>query len=165
MVSRDAIDITKESGMQQSRYYLYLLILMFVCFLAACDRNKTVCPPDKETTQPTLQLADLIKISPPIFESSDPIQVEIGGMMMNVDKLVDYPLCNDVWSGTVYVSCDAQVAEWDSEEGSRFLKGCNLTIDPDAVVYVAAHNDAPHYKGCSCHTGEVYEINTQGVLK
>jgi hypothetical protein len=21
------------------------------------------------------------------------------------------------------------------------------------VVYVAAHNDAPYYNGCSCHTG------------
>ncbi len=79
--------------------------------------------------------------------------------MLAVDKVVDYPLCNDNWSGTVYVSCDAQVAEWDPEEGSRFFKGCNLTIDPDAVIYVAAHNDTPLYKGCSCHTGEVYEIN------
>ena len=147
--------------MQRSRYYLYFLILIFVCNLAACDRNKMVCPPEEETPQPALQLADLIEIPPPAFEPSGPIQVEIGGKMIVVDNVVDYPLCNDVWSGTVYVSCDAQVAEWDPEEGSRFLKGCNLTIDPDAVVYVAAHNDTPHYKGCSCHTGEVYEINNR----
>jgi len=29
-----------------------------------------------------------------------------------------------------------------------------LNIAPNTVVYVAAHNDAPYYKGCSCHTGQ-----------
>lgn len=69
---------------------------------------------------------------------------------------MDYPLCNDVWSGTVYVGCDARVAQaaLDEESNPLFLKGCDLDIAPNTVVYVAAHNDAPYYKGCSCHTGE-----------
>jgi hypothetical protein len=75
---------------------------------------------------------------------------------MEVDKIVDYPLCNDDWSGTVYVSCDARVAEaeLDADANPLFFKGCNLNIAPNTVVYVAAHNDAAYYKGCSCHTGE-----------
>ena len=76
---------------------------------------------------------------------------------MEVDKVVDYPLCNDNWSGTVYVNCKVQVAEaeLDADANPLFLKGCNLNIEPNTVVYVAAHNDAAYYKGCSCHTGEV----------
>jgi hypothetical protein len=74
---------------------------------------------------------------------------------MQVDKLVDYPLCNDNWSGTVYVSCEAQVAQAELDAGSNplFLQGCNLKIAPNTVVYVAAHNDAAFYQGCSCHAG------------
>jgi len=45
-------------------------------------------------------------------------------------------------------------AELDANANPLFLKGCKLNIDPNTVVYVAAHNDAPYYKGCSCHTGE-----------
>ena len=76
-------------------------------------------------------------------------------ILAQLDKLVDYPLCNDDWSGTVYVSCDAQVAEseLDAQANPLFLKGCNLNIAPNTVVYVAAHNDEAFYKGCSCHTG------------
>jgi len=135
---------------------LCFIIMLVSLFLFACSRTNTVCPPDDGTPQPALQLADLIEIpsSPP--KSSGPIQVEIRGKLMGVDKLVDYPLCNDTWSGTVYVSCDAQVAEaeLDADANPLFLKGCNLEIEPNTIVYVAAHNDAAYYKGCSCHTGE-----------
>jgi hypothetical protein len=97
----------------------------------------------------------LIELPPPASASSAPIQVEIGGKEMDVDKVVDYPLCNDDWRGTVYVSCNVQVAEaeLDADSNPLFFKGCNLNIAPNTVVYVAAHNDAPYYKGCSCHTG------------
>lgn len=136
------------------------LVSVFILFLslAACDRQKTVCTPEAGTPDSSLQIADLLKITPAPGPTPAQLEIEIGGKLMEVDKLVDYPICNDDWSGTVYVSCDAKVAEWDPEEGSRFIEGCNLHIESDAVVYVAAHNDAPHYKGCSCHTGEVYEI-------
>jgi hypothetical protein len=69
---------------------------------------------------------------------------------------VSGPLCNDRWEGTVYVTCDVQVAPWDEEEENPlFFKDCDLEIEPGTIVYVADHNDAPYYKGCSCHTGEV----------
>ncbi len=144
--------------MKQSVKLLFVLVITLSLSLSACDREKTVCTPVVGNPKPTLQLSDLLKITPTPGLKHAQGEIEIGGKLMLVDKLVDYPICNDDWSGTVYVSCDAQVAAWDPEEGSRFFEGCNLHIEPDAVVYVAAHNDVPHYKGCSCHTGEVYEI-------
>ena len=141
--------------------YKYKIILLMVLaslllFLSACERTKTVCTPEESTSQTTLLLTDLIKATPPQASSSTPIQVKIQGKVMEVDKVVDYPLCNDEWSGTVYVNCEAQVAQakMDADANPLFLKGCNLNIAPNTVVYVAAHNDAPYYKGCSCHTGE-----------
>jgi hypothetical protein len=86
----------------------------------------------------------------------EPVQVEIGGKMITVDRLVEGPLCNDTWSGTVYVGCSAMVGQskMDADENPLFLQGCDLHIEPNTIVYVAAHNDAAYYKGCSCHTGE-----------
>jgi hypothetical protein len=81
--------------------------------------------------------------------------VEIGGKMINVDKIIEGPLCNDTWSGIVYVTCDVQVYAW--EDQPTFLKNCDLKIDPETVVYVAYHNDTAYYNGCSCHTGEIAE--------
>ena len=137
------------------RFFLWIILLTFS--LAACSRTNTVCSPGEGTPLPALQLVDLIEAPPPAPASLGPIQVEIGGKLMEVDKVVDYPLCNDNWSGTVYVGCDARVAEaeLDADANPLFLKGCDLKIAPNTVVYVAAHNDAAYYKGCSCHTGEV----------
>jgi hypothetical protein len=141
--------------MPSNKKSLFFIIILMSFLLAACSHTNMVCPPGEEPNPPALQLADLIeRTSPP--SSSGPVQVEIQGKMMEVDKLVDYPLCNDNWSGIVYVSCDAQVAEaeLDANANPLFLKGCNLDIAPNTVVYVAAHNNAAYYKGCSCHTGE-----------
>jgi hypothetical protein len=123
--------------------------------MSACQRQNNVCPSNEGTPNPKPALADLITIPPP-ETPSEPIQVEIGGKTLTVDKLVDYPLCNDSWSGTVYIGCEAQVAEAaiDDQDNPLFLKGCNLQIESGTIVYVAAHNDAAYYKGCSCHTGE-----------
>jgi len=141
--------------MKYTKSYLFIMTILSVSFLVACERKNTVCPPDKKTPQPALQLADLIETTSP-SSSAGTIQVEIQGKRMEVDRVVNYPLCNDDWNGTVYVSCDVQVAEaeLDADANPLFLKDCNLNIAPNTVVYVAAHNDAAYYKGCSCHTGE-----------
>jgi hypothetical protein len=73
-----------------------------------------------------------------------------------MDQVIEGPLCNGSWSGTVYIGCNVQVYEYEKDE-PLFLKDCNLDIDPDTIVYVAYHNNAAYYKGCSCHTGK--EIN------
>lgn len=133
-----------------------LVTMVFWVSLSACSRTKTVCPPGDEMQQAPLVLPDLIDQPPPVPETSRPGEVEIQGRLVAVDKVVDYPLCNDNWSGVVYVSCDARVAEaeLDADANPLFLKGCTLNIEPNTVVYVAAHNDAAYYKGCSCHNGE-----------
>jgi len=132
------------------------IIMIFALSLFACSRTRTVCPPRDKSSQPALQLADLINQTPSVSDLSGPVEVEIQGRPVKVDKVVDYPLCNDNWSGVVYVSCDARVAEaeLDVNENPLFLKGCALDVAPNTVVYVALHNDAAYYKGCSCHTGE-----------
>ena len=130
-------------------------LLLFAIIFSSCQRQKTVCPPIEGTPQPKPSLADLVALPPPTSQTQ-PITVEIGGKMISVERLVEGPLCNDTWSGTVYVGCDAVVGETktDKDENPLFLKGCNLKIDSGTVVYVAAHNDAAYYKGCSCHTGD-----------
>lgn len=145
--------------MHKSSYSLSILFSLLIFSLSACERTNTICPSEESSPDPTLQLTDLIALTPPAASGTTPIQVEIQGKLMEVEKVVDYPLCNDDWSGIVYVNCDAQVAkaELDANANPLFLKGCNLNIAPNTVVYVAAHNDAPYYKGCSCHTGEVPE--------
>jgi hypothetical protein len=142
--------------MNISRKVLAFTLLGLLPLLISCQRNNTVCPPDNGTAITPLKLADLLESTTVPISNDPPTTVEIDGKMIEVDKLVDYPLCNDEWDGIVYVGCDVQVAiaEFDQEDNPLFFKGCNLNIQPNTIVYVAAHNDAPFYKGCSCHIGE-----------
>lgn len=144
--------------MQRFNNFFILLIIISAFFIGSCARQQTVCPPANGTLQPALQLTELRETTSPSFPTV-PVEVEIQGKRMQVDKVVDYPLCNDDWKGIVYVSCEARVAdaELDAESNPLFLKGCNLNIAPNTVVYVAAHNDAAYYKGCSCHSGEALQ--------
>ena len=136
-------------------YWLLILTSLIFISLSACERERTGCLDENATPRPTIEFETIIQTPAP-DTGETPLMVEVKGKMMEVDQLVDYPICNDNWSGTVYVSCDAQVAdaELDADENPLFFKGCDLNIEPNTVVYVAAHNDAAHYKGCSCHTGE-----------
>ena len=138
----------------RKNFSIGFIFIVLAIILLACQRQNNVCPSIEGTPIPKPPLAELIAMPSP-KPPTEPTTVEIGGKTITVDKLIDYPLCNDVWSGTVYVSCDAQIgeAETDAEENPLFLKGCNLEIASGTVVYVAAHNDAAYYKGCSCHTG------------
>lgn len=81
-----------------------------------------------------------------------PSRIKIAGKEMAVDRVITGPVCDDVWSGTIYVACDIQLVRWKNAGKPQFFEKCNLTIEPDTVVYVAAHNDAAYYNGCSCHT-------------
>jgi hypothetical protein len=134
--------------------YRFSLILGFlVLCLAACQRQNTVCPEPEGYPLSQPALAELIAL-PRNESSSERTTVQIAGKMVTVDKVVSGPLCNDTWSGKVYVGCDVIVAAWNETEPPLFFKGCDLQIEPGTVVYVAGHNDAPYYRGCSCHTGE-----------
>jgi len=125
---------------------LWLLILL-VLLLSGCA-SKNPCPEGSVTY---LESADEF---PPDTSSSLPptkTDIEIRGKTITVDRVIEAPLCNDTWEGTVYVACDLTVQKWDIKP--FFLSnGCNLEIKPGTVVYVAAHNNVAYYKGCTtCH--------------
>ncbi len=133
--------------------WLLILTGSACLFLAACQKQETSCL--WATGTPRYMTA--LPADTPLSLDSDPspasIEMEIGGRKIPVDKVVEGPLCNDTWSGTVYVTCNVQVYQW--EQQPTFLKNCNLTVQPGTVVYVAYHNDSAYYNGCSCHTGEI----------
>ena len=129
------------------RYLLFGLVLLAVLSVS-CGPRTPFCPRPAGTPHYLTAPPELLPTPTPV---SAPIQVEIGGKTLAVDKVVEGPLCNDSWSGTVYVTCNVQVYPWEGQP--TFLKGCNLTIEAGTVVYVADHGDEAFYKGCSCHTG------------
>lgn len=134
------------------KYLSVPLLFGLLILLAGCQSTSQGCPavtgtPDYLTIAP----GDLVTPTP----VSGPSTVEIGRKELQVDKIVEGPLCNDAWSGIVYVTCNVQVYPW--VEAPTFLKNCELNIDPNTVVYVASHNNAAYYNGCSCHTGETPE--------
>jgi len=132
---------------------LRVVFVGLLLLLGSCQPQTSVCPPvDEKTKYLVTPPADLDPIATP-DASALPIRIEIGGKLRQVDRVIEGPLCNDHWSGVVYVSCDVQVAQW--EDKPLFLRDCNLSIESDAVVHVAQHNDAAYYNGCSCHSGEL----------
>jgi hypothetical protein len=139
----------KRIGNMQKFFFVPLLAVILLS-LAACEK-KPACPSRTETDRyfSSLDIEASSGSSPE--NPSSPVEVKINGKATVVDQVVTGPLCNDSWKGTVYVACDVQVAKW--EKDPLFLKGCNLSIEPNTVVYVAYHNDAAYYNGCSCHTG------------
>lgn len=115
-------------------------------FLSACTKTKIYCPPDV-----------IGYLSPPYSlenseEGSKPQEIQIGRQLVKVDEVISGEVCNDTWSGTVYVTCDIQIPAWDSEaDEALFFQDCDLKVEEGTIVYVEAHGDEPYYKGCSCH--------------
>lgn len=126
-----------------------VLPFILLLLLVGCQATTPVCPPVTGTLQYLTPLPDGLATPIPV---PGPIQVQLGRKVMLMDKVVEGPLCNDTWSGSVYVTCNVQVYAW--EEQPTFLKNCDLKIQPGTVVYVAYHNNTAYYNGCSCHTGE-----------
>lgn len=134
-------------------YTSLILVLLSVLLLTGCQEAKPFCPTGTSTPVNLSLPPDELPTPTP---ASGPFQVMIGRKEVQVDKVVEGPLCVDDWEGTVYVTCDVQVYPW--QESPTFLKDCQLDIDPNAVVYVAYHNNTAYYKGCTCHTtGETPE--------
>jgi hypothetical protein len=131
------------------KYRNVLVITILLLITSACKGD--VCPEGSVTYLQDPTLFPNLTIVAEGNSSPTPSLVEIGGRMVEVDRLIQGPVCNDVWSGIVYVSCNVQVADWTGTDYPTFLKNCNLTVEPETVVYVAAHNDAAYYNGCSCH--------------
>jgi len=133
------------------KHYRSLLLASIILLLTACQ-STPICPPVTGTPH-YLTISEFEKLSSSASNLSPAsVEVEINGRMMAVDQVVTGPLCNGNWKGIVYVACDVQVFKWEGDP--LFLKSCNLSIEPGTVVYVAYHNDAAYYNGCSCHTGK-----------
>jgi hypothetical protein len=124
-----------------------LLLPMLLFTLAACKSQVSQCEYPQGTPLPLTTPPALLATPTP---GAGPVEMQINGATVWVDKVVEGPLCNDMWSGTVYVSCNVQVYPW--QEQPLFLKDCDLEIAPNTIVYVAYHNDAAYYNGCSCHS-------------
>jgi hypothetical protein len=131
---------------------LFLPLAVILALLSACQTDTPACP-QVTGTPPNLKVPPADLPTPVPETNSSPISMEIGGKTIHVDKVVEGALCNDTWSGTVYVTCNVRVYPW--HESPTFLKYCSLSIAPETVVYVAYHHDTPYYNGCSCHTGEI----------
>ena len=132
--------------------HLLIWLAFVAAFCASCGQGATsgdlpACPQPTGTPHYLTVPPELL----PTPQPASPAQVEIGGKSVLVDRLVQGPLCNGTWSGTVYVTCNVQVYPWEGQP--TFLKDCDLTIEPGTVVYVADHGDQPYYQGCMCHTG------------
>jgi len=128
-----------------------LAFLVLFC-LGGCKPASTVCPQVTGTPR-RLGVPPEALPTPTLSKVSAPIMMEIGGKTIPVNKVVQGPLCNDAWSGNIYVSCNVQVYSW--VEQPLFLEDCDLKIEPGTVIYVAYHNEAAYYNGCSCHTNEL----------
>lgn len=125
-----------------------LLFFSLLILLAACQQATPVCPPVTGTPGYLVVSPDELPTPTPSTGSQTRL---IGRKEIRVDKLVEGPLCNDRWRGTIYVTCDVQVYPW--QEDPTFLKECQLEVEPNTIVYVAYHNNTAYYNGCSCHTG------------
>ena len=99
------------------RYITALSSVILLILVSGCQESVPVCPTATGTPQYLVIQPDELATTTP---SSVPFQVDIGGKSMQVDKVVAGPLCNDTWSGTVYVGCDVQVYAWQEEP--TFLK-------------------------------------------
>lgn len=90
---------------------------------------------------------------PPVVDTNpDPVLITINNQEILVDEIITGPVCNDSWTGTLYVTCDIQIPAWDTEaEEALFFQDCDLEIEEGAVIYTEAHGNQPYYQGCSCH--------------
>ena len=119
-----------------------VIIFLISLFLVAC-KTPPKCPPD------TISYL-LPPYSPEISqEITQPQMVKIGHKEIQVDEVISGEVCNDSWSGVIYVTCGIQIPAW--EEEALFFEDCDLNVEEGTIVYVEAHDDQAYYKGCSCH--------------
>jgi hypothetical protein len=136
------------------KQWYFVLAGFILLLLSACGPKEPACPAGSITYASDLAAFPAL---PPTDQEWMPQTIDINGRPTQVDRVIHGPLCNERLSGTVYVACDVEVMAWDNEEYPTFLEGCDFAVEPDTIVYVAAHYDTAYYNGCSCHTGEIAE--------
>lgn len=124
---------------------LLVFTLLFILLLSACMDARSLCLPGE------IQYQERSNPFPVLDEQNpNPKQLEVKGKMKDFDHVVSGQLCNNHLEGMVYVGCDIEIYEW--EKTSNFLDGCDFSVEPNTIIYVASHNNTAYYKGCSsCH--------------
>ncbi len=130
-----------------------LILLGMVCLvsLTACGKPEPVCPRGSITY--STDEADFPDLSASAEPAPQPVSVQMGRKSVEVDRVISGPLCNEHLQGVVYITCDLVLKEWIDKP--NFLDGCDFTVEPETIIYVASHQDTAYYKGCAaCHLNE-----------
>jgi len=132
------------------RIVTILFALCILLSLSACQPSEPVCPEESITYLDRATPFETIAVQSPPTEAKT---IDINGKPIAFDQVIHGQLCNNHLSGTVYVDCDVVVYKW--EKASNFLDGCDFTVEPGSVIYVASHNNTAYYQGClSCHQSD-----------
>jgi len=119
-----------------------LFLVGMIMLLPSC---KAKCPPER------ISRVDSLSLFPEIDKTKNtkPTFIEIKGKQVRVDRMITGPVCNEAWSGVVYVTCDIQIPT--AEVDRLFWRQCDFNVKEGSVVYVEAHKDKQYDRGCSCH--------------
>jgi hypothetical protein len=124
-----------------------LTITCIALILSGCGAQ---CP---EGTISYLTDLSTVLVSPDDSPRFGPKTLEVrtlfGRKSVEFDEVIRGVICEDQWSGTVYVTCEIEIPAW--KENPFFLQDCPISIDPNTTVYVEAHRDKSYHDGCSCH--------------
>ncbi len=122
-----------------------MLLISMLFLITACKEE--VPPTPSSVTYMTPPFPTRVEKSDELPTTQ--VEVIIKGKTMLVDRVIHGPICNDTWRGVIYVAGDVQVATW--EDKPTFLRDCDLIVEENTIVFVAAHNDEQFNKGCLCH--------------
>jgi hypothetical protein len=119
-----------------------MLLSGLAFLLSACGAK---CPPER------ISYANDLSLFPPTGAISEynAATMEIKGKPVQVDRVITGPVCNEIWSGNLYVTCDIRIPVW--ERDPFFFQDCDFEVEDGTIVYVEAHNDKMYDNGCSCH--------------
>jgi hypothetical protein len=106
----------------------FLVLALAAILSAGCGKAVPVCPPVTGTPI-FLAVAPENLPTPTPVSGIFPVKIEKREIMVN--KIVEGPLCNDEWNGSVYVGCNVQVYPWIEDD---IPKDCHLTIEPDSYL-------------------------------
>lgn len=135
-------------GIHMKNNFLLYISLFIILSLSACIDARSLCKPGEITyNSRSNPFPDLLN------QDLSPQSKEIKNRTINFDHVISGQLCNNQLSGVIYVGCDLEIYEWESQ--SNFLDDCNFSVEDGTIIYVAAHKNRAYYRGCeSCHMSQ-----------
>ncbi len=118
----------REAEMNSNKQFLIVLLTLAL--------GVTSCATVQATPTASMTPSPAPTYTPSPTATPEPLYAEIKGERVRVDRIVHGVICNDTWSGIVYV--DGDIFQRDkSPDGSP----CILEIKPGTEVYRAANSD------------------------